>query len=93
MSDPVTTTRDDATLTITIARESRRNALNADVATAIMAALDRAESDGGIRAVVLTGAGERAFAPAATCSRRRTARPSASTPPTPATTWPRCCAG
>ncbi|SEI02692.1 enoyl-CoA hydratase-related protein [Paracoccus alkenifer] len=61
MSDPVTTARDDATLTITIARESRRNALNADVAAAIMAALDRAESDGGIRAVVLTGAGERAF--------------------------------
>lgn len=61
MSDPVTITRDDATLTITIARESRRNALNADVAAAIMAALDRAESDGGIRAVVLTGAGERAF--------------------------------
>lgn len=61
MSDPVTITRDDATLTITIARESRRNALNADVAAAIMAALDRAESDGSIRAVVLTGAGDRAF--------------------------------
>ncbi len=61
MSDPVTITRDDATLTITITRESRRNALNADVAAAIMAALDRAESDGGIRAVVLTGAGDRAF--------------------------------
>lgn len=61
MSDPVTITRDDATLTITIARESRRNALNADVAAAIVAALDRAESDGGIRAVVLTGAGDRAF--------------------------------
>lgn len=42
MSDPVTITRDDATLTITIARELRRNALNADVAAAIMAALDRA---------------------------------------------------
>lgn len=61
MSDPVTITRDDATLTITISRESRRNALNADVAAAIMAALDRAESDGSIRAVVLTGAGDRAF--------------------------------
>ncbi|WP_449040646.1 enoyl-CoA hydratase-related protein [Paracoccus sp. (in: a-proteobacteria)] len=61
MSDPVTITRDDATLTITITRESRRNALNADVAAAIMAALDRAESDGSIRAVVLTGAGDRAF--------------------------------
>src|SRR5690606_20700893 len=61
MSDPVTITRDDATLTITITRESRRNALNADVAAAIMAALDGAESDDGIRAVVLTGAGDRAF--------------------------------
>lgn len=61
MSDPVTITRSGATLTITIARESRRNALNADVAAAIIAALDRAEADGNIRAVVLTGAGDRAF--------------------------------
>lgn len=61
MSDPVTITRSGATLTITIARESRRNALNADVAAAIIAALDRAEADGNIRAVVLTGAGDHAF--------------------------------
>lgn len=61
MSDPVTITRSGATLTITIARESRRNALNADVAAAIIAALDRAEAEGNIRAVVLTGAGDRAF--------------------------------
>lgn len=61
MSDPVTITRSGATLTITIARELRRNALNADVAAAIIAALDRAEADGNIRAVVLTGAGDRAF--------------------------------
>lgn len=61
MAESVVTTRQGATLTITINREARRNALNAEVAGGIMAALDRAESDGDIRAVVLTGAGDRAF--------------------------------
>lgn len=61
MTDTVAASRSGATLTITITRESRRNALNADVAAGITAALDRAEADPGIRAVVLTGAGDRAF--------------------------------
>ena len=58
---PVQTSQSAAVLTITIAREARRNALNADVAAGIMAALDRAEADPSIRAVILTGAGDRAF--------------------------------
>ena len=57
----VQTSRQSAVLTITIAREERRNALNADVAAGIMAALDAAEADSAIRAIVLTGAGDRAF--------------------------------
>lgn len=61
MNDSVSTTRDRATLTVTITRESRRNALNEDVANGITAALDVAEADHAIRAVVLTGAGEKAF--------------------------------
>ena len=61
MSDPVETTREGATLTVTINREARRNALNAEVADGIIAALDRAETDTAIRAVVLTGAGDKAF--------------------------------
>lgn len=47
--------------TITIDREARRNALNEAVAAGIAAALDAAEADRSVRAVVLTGAGDRAF--------------------------------
>ncbi len=46
---------------IVINREERRNALNESVADGLRAALDAAEADRGIRAVVLTGAGEKAF--------------------------------
>ncbi|SEO42520.1 Enoyl-CoA hydratase/carnithine racemase [Salinihabitans flavidus] len=61
MSDVVSTGRDGAVLTVTIAREARRNALNEAVASGICEALDRAEADDAIRAVVLTGAGDKAF--------------------------------
>lgn len=61
MSDVVSTERDGAVLTVTITREARRNALNEAVASGICEALDRAEADDEIRAVVLTGAGEKAF--------------------------------
>jgi len=46
---------------ITINRPDRRNALNRSVAEAIIAALDSAEADRDCRAVVMTGAGDRAF--------------------------------
>lgn len=61
MSELVATTRNGAVLTITITREERRNALNDRVAAGIMAGLDAAEADPGFRAVVLTGAGDKAF--------------------------------
>lgn len=61
MSEEVITTRRGAALVITINRESRRNALNEAVAGAIVSALDVAEAAADIRAIVLTGAGEKAF--------------------------------
>ncbi len=61
MTDPVRIERKDATLTITIDREARRNALNESVALGIAAGIDRAEADRSIRAIVLTGAGDKAF--------------------------------
>lgn len=61
MAIQVRTTRNGATLTIAIDREARRNALNEVVAAEIGAGLNEAEADRGIRAVVLTGAGDKAF--------------------------------
>ncbi|MDO9526834.1 MAG: enoyl-CoA hydratase-related protein [Gemmobacter sp.] len=57
----VETLRDGAVLTIQINRPELRNALNEDVARGIETALDTAESDPDIRAVVLTGSGDKAF--------------------------------
>lgn len=61
MEEPVIVERRDAVLRITISREARRNALNEAVARGIEAGLDAAEADRGVRAVVLTGAGDKAF--------------------------------
>ena len=61
MKVPVRTERKGAVLSIIIDREERRNALNESVAGMIVAAFDEAEADRSIRAVVLTGAGEKAF--------------------------------
>ena len=61
MSGEVVITRRGAALVATIDRVARRNALNEAVAAGIVAALDEAEADPEIRAVVLTGAGDKAF--------------------------------
>ena len=61
MSEEVITRRDGAALVVTINRDSRRNALNEAVAEGIVAALDLAEADPEVRAVILTGAGDKAF--------------------------------
>jgi len=61
MVDEVRTLRRGAALEIVINREDRRNALNERVADGIFEALDAAEADREIRAVILTGAGEKAF--------------------------------
>ena len=58
---PVETTREGWVLTIRINRPELRNALNEAVAQGIESALDVAEADPSIRAVVLTGAGDKAF--------------------------------
>ncbi len=61
MTDVVLTARHGAALRVTINRPERRNAVNEQVCAGIAAALDAAEGEPDIRAVVLTGAGERAF--------------------------------
>jgi enoyl-CoA hydratase/carnithine racemase len=61
VTSPVKIERANAVLTLTIDRAERRNALNEAVAEGIVAGLDQAESDRAVRAVVLTGAGDKAF--------------------------------
>jgi enoyl-CoA hydratase/carnithine racemase len=51
----------DGTAFMTINRESRRNAISQDMITAFLDYLDRADQDEEVRAVCITGAGERAF--------------------------------
>ena len=52
--------REGAVLTLTMNRPDKLNALNTELATAIVAGLERAAKDDSVRCVVLTGAG-RAF--------------------------------
>ena len=68
MSDSPTNTgadliayQQDGVLRLTIQRESRRNAISPAVINALAAALTRANSDRSLRAIVLTGAGDKAF--------------------------------
>jgi len=61
VTDQVHIQKGGATLTIVIDREPRRNAINESVAASIIAGLDDAESDRSVRAIVLTGAGNKAF--------------------------------
>jgi len=59
--DSVLVERRGPALVVTINRPGAMNAVNGDVATAIGDALQCAEADTTVRAVVLTGAGDRAF--------------------------------
>ncbi len=61
MTETVIVERRDTVIWISINRPDRRNALNESVASGIIAALDDAEANTEIRAVVLTGVGEKAF--------------------------------
>ena len=63
MSDdrPVLTGKRDRTFWITINRPERNNAMNDHVTGGIADALRAAQSDEELRAVVLTGAGEKTF--------------------------------
>lgn len=61
MSDDVLIERRGAVLWLTINRESRRNALGEGVIAGLCEGLVRAEAETGLRAIVLTGAGQKAF--------------------------------
>ncbi len=61
MSDAVLLETKDGIALITLNRPDKLNALNYDLIDRLMAALDTIETDAGIGAVILTGAGERAF--------------------------------
>ncbi|WP_274631173.1 enoyl-CoA hydratase-related protein [Arvimicrobium flavum] len=61
MKDQVLLERRGSALWIIVNRPDRRNALNETVAQRIVEGLDMAEADRDVRAVVLTGAGDKAF--------------------------------
>jgi enoyl-CoA hydratase len=61
MSDAVLLKTRDRIALITLNRPEKLNALNYDLIDRLMTALDAIETDAGINAVILTGAGERAF--------------------------------
>ena len=61
MADPILLDIDDTIAVVTLNRPDRLNALNYALIDQLMDALDRIETDAAIRAVILTGAGERAF--------------------------------
>jgi enoyl-CoA hydratase len=61
MSEPILLEVKDAIALITLNRPERLNALSYGLIDRLMAALDAIEVDSAVRAVILTGAGERAF--------------------------------
>jgi len=61
MSDDLLYTIEGATAFLTINRESRRNAISQEMITAFLDHLDRVDKDQGVRAVCITGAGDKAF--------------------------------
>lgn len=61
MTEVVLAATEGAAFRITINRPKRRNSINEEVCLQIAAAIDAAEADRDVRAVVLTGAGDQAF--------------------------------
>ena len=66
---PLLAERRGQTLWLTINREERRNALNGEVIAGIQAAVTNAHADTTLRAIVLTGAGQKAFCAGADLSK------------------------
>ncbi len=60
-SDLIQYERKGAVAWVTINRPEVRNAINTQVMNGLYAAIERAEADADVRAIVLTGAGDRAF--------------------------------
>ena len=83
--------REDVVLTIVIDREERRNALNEAVARQISAGLDAEEADRSVRAVVLTGAGDKAFCAGGDLQPAADGAPFTIDAATRAITSPSCC--
>jgi enoyl-CoA hydratase/carnithine racemase len=61
MADELRSERRGQVAWLTIDREARRNALGPETIAALRAGLDAAEADPAVRAVCITGAGDRAF--------------------------------
>ena len=61
MSDTVLCNIHDKVATLTLNRPAKLNALSYELIDRLMALLDGIEADDGVRVVILTGAGERAF--------------------------------
>ena len=61
MTDPIRIDVGDGLMTVTLDRPASLNAFTRDMMTAMIAAFDRADADDAVRAVIVTGAGERAF--------------------------------
>jgi len=61
MTEPILLDVKDETALITLNRPERLNALSYELIDRLMAALDAIEVDKSVRAIILTGAGERAF--------------------------------
>lgn len=61
MSSPVLCEIADGIATLTLNRPEKLNAIDYAMADALLALLDTLEADAGVRVVILTGAGERAF--------------------------------
>ena len=61
MTDPVLLEINDGVALVTLNRPDKHNALNYALIGRLMAALDAIETDAGVRAVILTGAGDHAF--------------------------------
>jgi enoyl-CoA hydratase/carnithine racemase len=61
MEDTVLADQRDGIVTLTLNRPQKLNALNYELIDRLLALLDGLEIDGAVRAVILTGAGDRAF--------------------------------
>ncbi len=73
---PIDVERSGHVATITLNRPDVLNAFNTEHLTALRAAIDQLSADHDVRAVILTGAGERAFAAGADIAEMRTKSPS-----------------
>lgn len=75
MTNPVALERHGRVALLTLDNPERLNALSPELLDGLMARLDEVEADDGLRAVVITGAGEKAFSAGGDIARVRDASP------------------